>query len=481
MEEEKETLKEEIKELKQENERLKQQLSKYTNPERYKIYYEKNKETILKKKAEVRSKRKNNLIDIRITTMTIKEISQLNKIHSNNDLANAYGLKIQTVSWEDTARNKGSCWGPNISDLTLMVENTPMNMIRKPNFSDITADIPHTNFTVTVGNETNSGNLTRIPLKEYVQDITKYNEIEGDNKIELWDERDDSLLISAQCCLLPSNDTTTHETEFCPRMYNYQSAVLVIVSTSQGTSSCILSNRENLYFNRNGRKVSYLAKRLKQDRKERGVALEGKMTSEEEDRNAIIIYQIPLKQRDIRCSTFGGNPWMVSGCNFGSIPLSGSLTICGGTSIGGPVYCETSISDCEEAFDCIPSLSYNSSTFLSYPNTVRLKKRSKSLGLDDAMLQVSEKDQGKFEKLDSSKLIRDTRFPIRVTYQFYKVTDTTILNESDFEFISNKINNIYNKAKDKGSLVLNKTDRPTEPIFTPLKISESQPALFNLI
>lgn len=469
LKEQNESLKEEIKELKQENERLKQQLSKYTNPERYKIYYEKNKETILKKKAEVRSKRKNNLIEIRMNTMSVKEISQLNNIHSNNDLANAYGLKIQTVSWEDTARNKESSWGLNISDLTLVVDNTSMNMIRKPNFSDITADIPHTNFTVTVGNETNSGILTRIPLKEYVQNITKYNEIEGDNKIELWDERDTSLLISAQCCLLPSNETS-HETEFCPRMYNYQSAVLVIVSTSQGTSSCILSNRENLYFNRNGRKVSYLAKRLKQDRKERGVEIEGKMTSEEEDRNAIIIYQIPLKsQRDTRCRS---DPWMVSGELMG-------VGIYNKDFFSGP----STLTVNGAYVDSIENNMINCSSVVSNASFTRdtsFKKSKGTLGLDDAMLQVSEKDQGKFEKLDASKLIRDTRFPIRVTYQFYKVTDTTILNESDFEFISNKINNIYNKAKNKGSLVLNTTDRRTEPLFTSLKISESQPALFKL-
>lgn len=477
-----EELKEQNESLKQEIERLKQQLSKYTNPERYKIYYEKNKETILKKKAEVRLKRKNNLIEIRMT-MLVKEISQLNNISSNNDLANAYGLKIQTVSWEDTARNKESSWGLNISDLTLIVDNTSMNMIRKPNFSDITADIPHENFTVTVGNETNSGNLTRIPLKEYVQNITKYNEIEGNNKIELWDERDDSLLISAQCCLLPSNETS-HETEFCPRMYNYQSAVLVIVSTSQGTSSCILSNRENLYFNRNGRKVSYLAKRLKQDRKERGVEIEGKMTSEEEDRNSIIIYQIPLKsQRDT------SNPWIVSGnssMSYGD-ELMG-VGIYNETLFSGPGYIKGG-----GTINCSGTLTVNGAYVPSIENNIincsinnssnftrhtSFKKKSK--GIDDAMLQVSEKDQGKFEKLDASKLIRDTRFPIRVTYQFYKVTDTTILNESDFEFISNKINNIYNKAKNKGSLVLNTTDRPTEPLFTSLRISESQPALFKL-
>lgn len=481
MEKEIETLKEQI-------ESLKHQLSKYTNPERYKIYYEKNKETILKKKAEVRSKQKNNLRDIRIT-MSVKEISQLNNISSNNDLANAYGLKIQTVSWEDTARNKGSSWGLNISDLTLMVDNTSMNMIRKPNFSDITADIPHENFTVTVGNETESGNLTRIPLKEYIQNINKYTEIEGScDKIELWDERDSSLLTSAQCCLLPSNETT-HETEFCPKMYNYQSAVLVIVSTSQGTSSCILSNRENLYFNRNGRKVSYLAKRLKQDRKERGVAIEGKMTSEEEDRNVIIIYQIPLKQKQVLRGF--GDSWIVNGTSISGNELMGvriynddyfsgsSYLKCGGAtltlngaSVRSNVTSLSSIPVNNNFINC-------SSTTFTRQDT-RFKKKSK--GIDDAMLQVSDKDQGKFQKLDASKLIRDTNFPIRVTYQFYKVTDTTILNESDFEFISDKINNIYNKAKTKGSLVLNTTDRPTDPAkFKELKVSESQPVLFRLI
>lgn len=37
------------------------------------------------------------------------------------NLASKYGLSITTVSWEDNARDKNSCFGPCISDMTLNV------------------------------------------------------------------------------------------------------------------------------------------------------------------------------------------------------------------------------------------------------------------------------------------------------------------------------------------------------------------------
>jgi hypothetical protein len=43
-----------------------------------------------------------------------------------------------------------------------------MPVIRKPNFSDITCDIPLENFRVSVGNESGSDNLQNITLKEYL-------------------------------------------------------------------------------------------------------------------------------------------------------------------------------------------------------------------------------------------------------------------------------------------------------------------------
>ena len=45
-------LKEEIKKLKLENEELRKRLKKYTNPERNKRYYQKNKEKVIKKANE---------------------------------------------------------------------------------------------------------------------------------------------------------------------------------------------------------------------------------------------------------------------------------------------------------------------------------------------------------------------------------------------------------------------------------------------
>ena len=58
-----------------------------------------------------------------------------------------YGLNVVNVTWEDTGRYAGSCWGPNISDLTIQVQHgdereprcTPMPVIRYPNFHDLSA------------------------------------------------------------------------------------------------------------------------------------------------------------------------------------------------------------------------------------------------------------------------------------------------------------------------------------------------------
>src|SRR5262245_52409758 len=62
-------------------------------------------------------------------------------------LAKKHGLDILDLTWEDTGRYKGSCVGPNISDMTIQVSQrtgggtqviTCMPVIRFPNFSDKT-------------------------------------------------------------------------------------------------------------------------------------------------------------------------------------------------------------------------------------------------------------------------------------------------------------------------------------------------------
>jgi hypothetical protein len=61
------------------------------------------------------------------------------------------GLSLVNVMWEDTGRDEGSALGPNISDLTLQVRRRDergnflsalMPVVRFPNFTDRTGDIP---------------------------------------------------------------------------------------------------------------------------------------------------------------------------------------------------------------------------------------------------------------------------------------------------------------------------------------------------
>src|SRR5580704_8424969 len=88
----------------------------------------------------------------RETSRDTRDLTTLQKVMTliNDELANAlaleHGMVIETVTWEDTARTKGSCWGPNISDMTLQVKDENgidqrMPSIRPPNFADKTHDV----------------------------------------------------------------------------------------------------------------------------------------------------------------------------------------------------------------------------------------------------------------------------------------------------------------------------------------------------
>ena len=82
--------------------------------------------------------------------------------------------------WEDTARTMGSVWGANISDMTLQVRdpNQPQRkellpVIRYPNFTDKTGDIPIEQVQIKVGNEKGKS-LEVITLQEYLTNLSKY-------------------------------------------------------------------------------------------------------------------------------------------------------------------------------------------------------------------------------------------------------------------------------------------------------------------
>ena len=88
----------------------------------------------------------------------IKSVGQMVHHQEAKTCAQEHGLQILNVLWEDTGRYKGSAVGPNISDLTIQVRQKKpsggydlhcMPVIRYPNFSDITTDIPPKKLSVT--------------------------------------------------------------------------------------------------------------------------------------------------------------------------------------------------------------------------------------------------------------------------------------------------------------------------------------------
>ena len=88
-------------------------------------------------------------------------------------LAQKYGLNVVNVTWEDTGRYSGSCCGPNISDMTIQVQQqdpateqyrlTCMPVIRFPNFHDISADLDPDDFYLLVGQRERRRACSRSP------------------------------------------------------------------------------------------------------------------------------------------------------------------------------------------------------------------------------------------------------------------------------------------------------------------------------
>lgn len=333
----------------------------------------------------------------------LKVVANIDRDPATNEYAKATGLVVTSVSWEDTGRDKGSSVGPNISDMTLEVDGTRMPMIRRPNFGDVTCDTPIDMHMVKVGNEKGE-DLKEIPLRVLLE------------KLGLWLERDSSILSSTQACILPLSDG---KVEFAVKLFNYQSdeedpAVLVIVASDQGTSVMpITEYQQSLFFNKNGMSANFLAQRLADFRAETGSGATGAMTAEEAEKNMLRVYQVPLKQTKPRRPMY-----MLESC-------------------------------------CM------SACAMSVPKSVGTRGR----GFDDAILSTGE-GFAPFHGVGDRKLIRDERFPIRCTYQYYKVTDTDKVSYDLMHEIQVQLNRLYEEAERRGSLVVETTDRKTEPQLT---------------
>ncbi len=361
-------------------------------------------------------------------------------------LAEALELNILNVTWEDTGRFYGSAVGPNISDMTIQVQQQDpdtgrhqlhlMPVIRHPNFADLSADIPLDNFFVMVGNEAGE-DLRRVALGDLLGDLRRYLHTpdswtgrgrfpSGDaSRSLLAPARDSHVLVSAQACFLPIPQAGL--ATFNPVLFNYQSrpgdpAVLTILATREGTSVTVIDNQrdgfeagrtwgQRLFFNKNGERASFTGQRLSDfdpDPGENPTRPGEVITDEDTDGlNMVLLIQVPLKQR---------------------APMA------------------------QSAFD-------NEMMGLAAPNA----ESSRAPSDVEAAVIGHGAVEGPFTEIDNLAIERDPDYPIRVTVQFYKATSNGVVSEADMAEIRQQIDRVYADADYVGSLVVDgPSDRPTE-------------------
>ncbi len=403
---------------------------------------------------------------------------------SNKDAVralDAVGLKASTVTWEDTARAKNSAWGNNISDMTLTANGRDLPVIRLPNFADVTYDVPHGNIMLTVGNE--HGEAPRqVSLQEYLTHIGDHlhEPLKYTGKSLFDAARDVNVLMSSQACMLPVPMGDGQKTTFAVTLRNYQSAkdrpaVAVIVASDSGTSFHVInaSGKERLYHNKNGERCQFLGERLGAFRRAQGRPDDGSpMNKEEKAKNVLMVIQVPLKRAPVVHSgnfSFGGDGggfgpggMAYASPSFGGGGGGGSFSFGSGNKYADKIINSVSPKQWEQEMECASGVALpdgddddiyvpvKESTLKKSPsgtNTFQKAKKAAKPASDfwgDDDDDVGEADveddsmdvvdiehaivsvgptEGPYDELcGRSTIERDTRYPIRVTLQFYRAT-----------------------------------------------------------
>ncbi|MEO1148656.1 MAG: hypothetical protein AAFY26_24055 [Cyanobacteria bacterium J06638_22] len=352
------------------------------------------------------------------------------------NLVRRYDLDIMNVTWEDTGRYQNSTVGPNISDMTIQVQQEDpitsdlsmslMPVIRYPNFTDQTADLPIDQFQLLVGNH-QGDDLEAVPLQAVLDNLRDYltepDSWEGD-EASLLAERDTHVLVSAQACFLPIPQEGM--AQFNPVLFNYQSyeenpAVLTILATREGTSVTVIDNTrdrvesgwmwgQRLFFNRSGDRASFIGQRLSDFQTDADRPGEPQASAAGEDGlNMVMLIQVPLLQQQ---------------------PMQ-----------------------FDEPVPASP---------LSLSDAAPAMESERQSNVEAAVIGHGD-IEGPFTEIDGLSIERDPRFPIRVTVQFYKATSNGVVSETDIQQIRQQIARVYEDADYVGSLVVDgSTGRPTE-------------------
>jgi len=447
----------------------------------------------------------NALLTLNVSKGAPGEIKKLKEAHfkeimtkvvdmvSNEDaikLAKRFGLTIDRVTWEDNARRKNSKFGPCISDVSLLVQNRMLPMIRCPNYEDVTWDIPMDKIPIMVGNELD-GRLYQVTLKYYLENfrmfLSKPEEWLG-GKQGVLAERDTHVVCSAQACMLPMPKGSV--ATFNLGLLNYQSkknypAVLAIVASAQGTSAQVaecdtFSQTQKLYFNNKGQKASFVGQRLSDNRKQRGVAVEGKMSEDEKAQNMIMLIQVPLKlpippyrRRHHHHRPYGykhAGGWNDDDAGYYEeedaaeepYPAAQAFGAGGfGLGLAGiPAVAAHAAYVADDRIAVKERENFEQARRRSLRDVAEKKAGKKEKAdVEEAIITVG-KDEGPFSECNGLAVERDPRYPVRVTFQYYRSTSTGNIEERHMRGISDQIKVSQKGADFLGSLVVK---RPTEP------------------
>ena len=370
----------------------------------------------------------------------VKSVANMVESERAYNLAAAHKLQILNVLWEDTGRWEGSSVGPNISDVTIEVEGYRngkahrsylMPVMRHDNFVDKTADVKIDKILIPVGNHKKEGGLRLVPLTDLLKNPAQYLSDPAAGKVRgesLFARRDTHVLVSAQHAFLPV--PREGKATFYPVIFNYQSskknpAVLTILVTRQGTSMTIIDNSrdtvtsdswgQRLYFNNGGERAPLIAERMT-DVKASGVTANGEdaqaLTS---DANVLMLIQVPLKYRAPR--RWSGGYGAEGGGGLSALSIQGA-----------PAPQAESRSEAQ---------------------------RSAVSGSDvDTAVLGHGATEGPYAELDGLTIARDTRFPIRVTLQFYQATSNGVVDRDNVKAMAAQIKKVYGKGDYVGSLVV---------------------------
>jgi hypothetical protein len=351
-------------------------------------------------------------------------------------LASTHGLQLLNVLWEDTGRWQGSAVGPNISDVTIEVVSNDgagrklalMPVLRFPNFSDRTADVPLDRIWLRAGNARKGEEEKVVSLRDFLAEPGRWLSFSGRGEIRtgsLLAPRDTHALVSAQAAFLPV--PKQGKATFHPVIFNYQSsagnpAVLTILVTRQGASLTIVDNArdtvsggaswgQRLFFNAGGERAPLTAERIS-DVLERGTTMNGESAASlGDDANVLLLVQVPLRHRE---------------------PPRRALAY--------------------ESMAAAPPAA----------KAMAPAQRSERSDLEVAVLGHGELE-GPFTELAGLEVERDPRFPVRVTVQFYQATATGEIGEPEMAHLAKLVSRVYEKADFVGSLVVPGPGDPRRP------------------